>query len=132
MGEDLDLWGRIALRYPVAFSSYKGAVYCQNAENRACLTFGMQDEHPFIETINNLHRVNDMPVQHLEAVDLYITRLGIENIRQHVLAGNIRRARELSRELKNKWAFPLRQFLWGSSLNGMTRMFWYLRYSFLP
>jgi glycosyltransferase involved in cell wall biosynthesis len=127
MGEDLDLWGRIALRYPVAFSSYTGAIYCQNAENRACLSFSKQDEHPFIQTIQNLHRVGGISEQHAKDVELYATRLTIENIRQHVLAGNIARARELSRELKNRWAFPVRQLLWGSSLNNITRTIWYLR-----
>jgi len=129
MGEDLDLWGRIALRFPVAFSSYKGAVYCQNAENRACLTFGRQDEHPLIETMANLHRGGNIPEQHVKDVELYVARLTVDNIRQHVLSGNISRARELSRELKNRWAFPLRQFLWGSCLNGMTRTLWYIRYT---
>jgi hypothetical protein len=132
MGEDLDLWGRIALRYAVALSSYTGAVYCQNAENRACSTFGRQDEHPFISTIQNLQRTGGIPAQYVKDVDLYVTRLTIENIRQHVLAGNITRARELSRDLRNRRAFPLQQFLWGGCLNGMTRTMWFFRHTYLP
>jgi glycosyltransferase involved in cell wall biosynthesis len=31
---DLDMWCRIALQYPIAFSTYVGAVYHQEAENR--------------------------------------------------------------------------------------------------
>ncbi len=35
-GEDADMWCRIALRYPIAFSSLSGAVYHEDADNRAC------------------------------------------------------------------------------------------------
>ncbi len=35
LGEDLDVWIRIALRYPVAFSPVSGAVYHRDAQNRA-------------------------------------------------------------------------------------------------
>lgn len=35
MGEDLELWGRIALNWPVVFSWYIGAIYYLDASNRA-------------------------------------------------------------------------------------------------
>ena len=35
-GEDADMWCRIALKYPIAFSHQTGAVYHLEAENRAC------------------------------------------------------------------------------------------------
>ena len=54
MGEDLDLWGRIALQYPVVFSWRTGGVYHQDAENRACDRFTEEDEHPFVETCRSL------------------------------------------------------------------------------
>ncbi len=128
MGEDLDLWARIALKYPVAFSTYQGAVYCQNAENRACTTFGRQDEHPFIETAERLRQTGGIPAHLAADVDCYITRLKIENIRQYVLAGDFERARELSRALKKTWHFPLWQLMWVSSLNGISRRVWHFRH----
>jgi glycosyltransferase involved in cell wall biosynthesis len=36
MGEDLDLWAKIALCYPIAFSTITGAIYHEETENRAC------------------------------------------------------------------------------------------------
>ncbi len=39
MGEDIDMWGRVALKYPVAFSAIPTAFYFQNASNRACNKF---------------------------------------------------------------------------------------------
>jgi glycosyltransferase involved in cell wall biosynthesis len=35
-GEDADMWCRIALRYPIAFSSLPGALYHEDAGGRAC------------------------------------------------------------------------------------------------
>lgn len=50
MGEDLELWGKIALDWPVAFSWYIGATYYLDASNRA-------HEHecsypPFVRMVN--------------------------------------------------------------------------------
>lgn len=138
MGEDVDLWGRIALCYPISFCTKMGAIYYTNAENSACLplnrgrlSFGPGDEHPFLETVRALRDTNSIPEKIDDDVELYITRLRLENIRQHVLAGNFERARELAAEIKNRRAFPLRQLLWVSYLNTITRFVWYLRYQFL-
>lgn len=38
LGQDRELWARIALRYPIAFSWRMGAVYHTEAENRRCQT----------------------------------------------------------------------------------------------
>ncbi|HAM50142.1 MAG TPA: glycosyltransferase family 2 protein [Nitrospiraceae bacterium] len=128
MGEDVDLWGRIAIRYPVAFSFQKGAVYCKNAENRACMVFRRQDEHPFLETVETWRGSENIPEKIKKDLELYICRLRLENVRQHVLAGNLERARELSALIRSKWTFPIRQLLWGSYLNSITRILWRLRY----
>lgn len=43
MGEDLDMWIRIALNFPVCFSSKVSAIYNMDAENRACRTYNEKD-----------------------------------------------------------------------------------------
>jgi len=130
-GEDLDLWGRIALRYPVAFSFIKGAVYYRNAENRACSIFEKQDEHPFVETVETLSVTEGIPEKMAKDLELYIHRLRLENIRQHVLAGNLERAGELAALIRGKWTFPIRQLLWGSCFNSITRFVWRFRHHIL-
>ncbi|MGD1076415.1 MAG: glycosyltransferase family A protein [Thermodesulfovibrionales bacterium] len=131
MGEDVDLWGRIALRYPIAFNSKNGAVYHHDAGNRACMSFALNEEHPFLETVEAFRRTGGIPEKTNDDVKLYVTRLKLENMRQHVLAGNCGRARKLVAEINDRWTFPVRQLLWGSYFNVITRFVWYLRYPFL-
>ncbi len=126
MGEDLDLWGRIALHYPIAFSSKIGAVYYKDAENRACALFRPTDEHPFIETVEALRRAGRLPAKIDHDVELYLARLRWENMRQHVLSGNLERAREISTLLGDRGMFVVRRLLWGSRLNSATRFVWQL------
>lgn len=49
-GEDLDMWGRIALKYPIAFSPVPCAIYHVDASNRACKRNKCVKTHPFVKT----------------------------------------------------------------------------------
>jgi glycosyltransferase involved in cell wall biosynthesis len=126
MGEDLDLWGRIALHYPVAFTWKTGAIYHEEAQNRACnVKFTEADEHPFIETINSMRKEEQLAA-HNKDIDLYIGRLKLENARQHVISGNYGRARQL---LSSGVSTPseIRKLLWGSHINRLTHLAWVLK-----
>jgi len=59
-GEDTDMWCRIALRYPVAFSSQPLAVYHKDAENRAC-DRPIPLEHPITKTLETALRSGVLP-----------------------------------------------------------------------
>jgi hypothetical protein len=50
LGEDLDLWGRIALEYPVAFSHFGPSCYRKDAGNRLCRRIPRERELPFVAT----------------------------------------------------------------------------------
>lgn len=45
MGEDLDTWFRILLKYPICFSSKETAIYQWETDNRACATYRQSDLH---------------------------------------------------------------------------------------
>lgn len=126
MGEDVDLWGRIALRYPLAFSSVVGASYHHDVEMRACLTFNNDDEHPFCDTVSRL-RDKEIDPDVVDDLSLYVSRLKVENMRQHVLAGNFRRARELNSEVTTA-SFGFRRLLWGGSINFLAGLMWHAWY----
>ena len=49
-GEDTDLWGRIALKYPIAFSWHGMGIYDTEAKNRSCDRIEPIEENIFIRT----------------------------------------------------------------------------------
>jgi glycosyltransferase involved in cell wall biosynthesis len=52
-GGDLDMWCRVALKYPVAYSPQVGAVYHKEAENRVCVQVPcLGDPHSQFKTID--------------------------------------------------------------------------------
>jgi len=126
MGEDLDLWARIALCYPIAFTTMTGAVYHEEAENRACNgTFTEADEHPFVESYKMFCN-KQTRILNENDIHLYIGRLKLENARQHVLRGNYKRARQI---LSRAVCTPsrIRKFVWGSRINRLTYYAWHLK-----
>lgn len=123
MGEDLDLWGRIALLHPVVFSWRTGAVYHQDTVNRACDRFSEEDEHPFVETCRSLEEKGEISPKVRCDLDLYLGRLKLENARQRVLIGNYRRARHLCAQIP-AGRFTLRKWMWGGRWNRITRGIW--------
>lgn len=127
MGEDIDLWGRIAMCKQIAYSTKVCSKYYHNSQNRACREdiFEMADEHPFIE--RGLSALATGNVDPLIANDLkaYLDRLIVENARLHVISGNYKRARQLSKSF-NTDCFLFRKMLWSSRLNRFTHAAWKL------
>jgi glycosyltransferase involved in cell wall biosynthesis len=131
MGEDVDLWARLALKYPVAFDPEPGARYRHDARDRACDTFRREDRHPFIDTYlrwsaNGGAKAGKEHYQR-RSVRLYVDRLRVENGRQYALSGEYDLARAITADM-GTGAFLLKRILWGSPLNRLTHRVWKLRY----
>ncbi|CAA0086991.1 putative glycosyltransferase EpsJ [Zhongshania aliphaticivorans] len=109
MGEDQDLWVRIAYRYSMAFSRRVSAFYLQDAENRACITNPPNEECPFSQRLlvaannSNDPRKRDM---------LRLTANHILHIAQlNILAGNDEAALVLLRDSRTR-LLPLKRLKW--------------------
>ncbi len=54
-GEDAEMWGRIALNLPIAFTSSIGAIYSAVASNKMTDNPTVLIQHPFVEYLSLIH-----------------------------------------------------------------------------
>ena len=101
MGEDLDLWGRIALKYQVAFSWHVGATYFLDASNRA-------HDHqcflpPFVQTIEAKRQKGMIPKHLIRDLDEYCNRLLLNDAsRALIISGNQTVSRKILKGISSR------------------------------
>lgn len=77
-GEDTDLWGRIALKYPIAFSWDGMAIYHTEATNRVCNRKDAIDENIFVSTARAAIDGGDVGQEIMMDLQEYIAKKQIE------------------------------------------------------
>jgi len=87
LGEDLDLWGRIALEYPVAFSHSGPACYRKDADNRVCMRIPRERELPFVETARARLSEGSVPERLVPSLRAYCCKLVYLSCRHLLRAG---------------------------------------------
>jgi len=92
VGEDLDMWGRIALQQSIAFSWKGNAIYHMEAEGRPLQDKPVEKELPFVETATAHFKGKAMP----RSVLLHVNQLRLRRIDSLILAG---RKKEALREI---------------------------------
>ncbi len=121
MYEDSELWGRIALRYPVAFSRQRGSVYHLAGENRLCHEV-VDFEHPFIRIAEDAIREGQVPAEMFDDLQEYIARLKINHAISQMRLGKYRNATivlmncETARLKRHKYLWLFISMLPGSML----------------
>lgn len=85
-GEDTDLWGRIALRYPIAFSWDGVAIYHTEATNRACNRKDAVDENIFVSTARAAIDRGDVRQDIMTDLQEYIARKQLETAWSNIRA----------------------------------------------
>ncbi len=88
LGEDKDMWARIALVYPIAFSWYLGATYFENADNRTCLKYIPNYERYFIRTLQKKLDANEVPSDLVRDVRKYVSLNIIKLAAKNIKTGN--------------------------------------------
>lgn len=111
IGEDLDMWGRIALYYRVAYTMEIGAVY--HLESSAIGTRSYNKQLPFVDHVFNLlSKTEDRSLISREVLK-YVAYLQISCARQLIVAG---RNRNLARQMLNScfkiWQLSPSLFWW--------------------
>ena len=111
MGEDLEMWLRIALQYPIAFSTYTGATYYQNATNRLCNTHREEDGLFYLKTAIEAMQRNEVADSLIGDLKEYVAFKQIVTAKYKIFIGDLRAARKLLRKCKTK-RFFLRKAYW--------------------
>lgn len=102
-GEDADLFGKIALKYPIAFTWCLGGVYHREAVNRACNKKIPLEEEPFVKTAKKAIDNNLVSPDKLEDLKEYIANKEINRAKRCVDAGKPTMARKILKSQKTKY-----------------------------
>ncbi len=86
-GEDADLWGRIALKYPIAFSWDGMGIYHLDAINRTCNAQKPLNERPFISSARKALQAGDVPLEQKDDLLEYISQLQLRTAYRNLAAG---------------------------------------------
>jgi glycosyltransferase involved in cell wall biosynthesis len=99
-GEDEDLWGRIAIKYPIVFSTHVGTIVhiVESKINLLRKRINYTKIHPFISEANNLISENLVPNSILEDLKEYIAFLQILTASYHLDLGNRNFVRQILKE----------------------------------
>lgn len=102
-GEDADLFGKIALKYPIAFSWYMGGIYHREAANRACDRQPPSEEEPFVKTARKAIKDNLVPPNQIEYLNEYIAKKEILRAYNHLCTGDKKTAYKILKLQKTKY-----------------------------
>lgn len=107
-GEDADLFGKIALRYPIAFSWYLGGIYYNNTVNRASNREIPLEEEPFIKTAKKAMKENLVPPDKIEDLKEYVARKEILRAERNLNYGKNKIAIQILKNHKTNYQRILR------------------------
>lgn len=99
--EDSELWGRIALKYPVAFSWRGGSIYHLAGENRLTQKT-INFEHPFIKFAEDAIRDDLVPAMIFDDLKEYIAKLKINYAVSQIMLGKCESARSVLMSCETK------------------------------
>lgn len=101
-GEDADLFGKIAIKYSVAFSWYIGGIYHMEAVNRACNKEISLKEEPFVITARKAMNEGNVPREKLTYLNEYIEKKEMYRAERNLNSGKTKTAYKILKSHKSK------------------------------
>lgn len=86
-GEDVDLWGRIALKYPIAYSSQVCAIY-YHVVNSATERRKPVEIHPFVKTAKKALDSGEVPHEIIKDLKEYVRFIEMFTAKHNIKAGD--------------------------------------------
>lgn len=108
LGQDQDLWTRIALKYPVAFSWCRGAIYHKESDSRRSVT--IFTHVPIAESAEEMLEKNNVSGDINPYLQEFLARKKITAASRYVLDGQPKLARSILKSCKTRYFFKRR--LW--------------------
>lgn len=88
-GEDVDMWGRISLKYPIAYSSQACAVYYQNVVNGAAYRKKAVKEHPLLNSGKAALKLGKVPREVVKDLEEYLKFVEMCTAKHNAEAGDL-------------------------------------------
>lgn len=101
-GTDLNLWAKIAIKHPIAFSWNVGAIYHKDAANRLFSNLQPIRYHPMIINGKKAIKNNEIPSKILPYFKEYIAQKEIQIAARNILAGDMDTAKKMIDEVETK------------------------------
>ncbi len=95
LGEDQDMWCRIALKYPVAFSNTTCSTYLQGAQNSACWNNIIYEELPVVTTLRNAVKNREIPGTSIKYAREYLAKIQLVYAYSLLSRGEVSKARTI-------------------------------------
>jgi len=114
-GEDADLFGKIALKYPVAFSWEFGALYHWDAMNRVCdRKIPLDYQEPFFKTARTALMKGEVRQDLVDSLNEYIWKREYIRAIHNAQAGYSDTALNILQQCTTKWNYKekIRWLLW--------------------
>jgi glycosyltransferase involved in cell wall biosynthesis len=111
MGEDIDFLAKIALKYPIVFSSDIGAIIHEEASNRAMDSYYSSKEEPFIKNGKKAIADGKVPQRMLPYFKEYIARKEIDTAIRCISTGDYPTARKILARTDTHY-FRLKKLKW--------------------
>jgi hypothetical protein len=111
-GEDPDLFGKIALKYPVAFSWVMGAMYHTDSTDRITnKRHPLDHEEPFVKTARIALERGDVLREHIDPINEYIEKREIARAIGNVFTGNSKTARLILKQCSTRNMY-IKKMMW--------------------
>ncbi|NLZ29723.1 MAG: glycosyltransferase [Methanomicrobiales archaeon] len=101
-GEDVDVWGRIALKYPIAFTRDGMAIYHKAARNRACDRKEPIQEHTFVTSAREALQAGEVTSALREDLLEYVASRQIQIAARNIEAGRPDLARKALKDCRTR------------------------------
>ncbi|MBG0969467.1 glycosyltransferase family 2 protein [Bacillus sp. SRB3LM] len=113
LGEDQDMWFRIAQKYSIAYSHTFQAIYYRGLQQSVCMNLEILDSYPIITTIQNVLKKSDPNYFFLKE---YVAKLQLDFSKRLLQANQLNQAWDTIRKCRTKkflkWKIQLFLLYW--------------------